>query len=319
MKLFKPAIRFFGMVVPLSLLLAAAVAYFYLPRLVAEVRNPLAGRYNSALQSIQAPRFSDFGIARGRVFSVRVNDSIRLSAYAVKAAGEARGTIVALHGYRSNKNRFLPAAGYFSRHGWNFIAVDLRAHNASSGRYTGFSYFERRDTDAFLDSLEARGDIRRPLVLYGHSIGAATALFTAARRGDADALILESCFDDFARLIPNYLDFYLGEELPASDLITRDLFERLHIPLDSLRPVAVASQIHIPVLQVQGDADVKVKPAQARRLFVRLASPQKQWMWIRGGTHNRLWLPDTTAYFERLNAFLTRVFPKHPRPAAKPQ
>ncbi len=319
MKRLKTAIKGFGFGLPVAFLLAIGVIYFYLPYLVAEVRNPLAGYYNSGLERVKKPAFTAFGIQNAGTFHVQVNDSIRLAAYVVPAVGRECGTIVALHGYRSDKNRFLPVAAYFSQNGWNFIALDLRAHNGSSGRYTGFSYFERRDTDAFLDSLASRGLIRRPLVLYGHSIGAATALFTAAQRNDIDGLVLESCFDDFARLIPNYLDFYLGGEVPASEFLARDLFGRLHIPLDSLRPVTVASQIHIPVLQVQGAADAKVKPAQARRLFDHLASPQKHWMLVPGGTHNRLWLPDTTTYFDRLNAFLTSAFPKHPAQAAEPQ
>ena len=315
MKRWKSAIRLLGFGFPTAFLVVAGGVYFYLPRLVAEVRNPLAGHFNPAILRIEKPELTSRGIRNAFGFRIRVNDSIRLSAYEVPAAGRARGTIVALHGYRSNKNRFLPAAGYFSKHGWNFIAVDLRGHNESDGRFTGFSYYERRDLNAFLDSLKKNGHIRRPLVLYGHSIGAATAVFTAAHRKDVDALVLESCFDRFGDLIPNYLDYYTGVSRLGTGSMARNLFERLRIPPDSLNPVDVAPEIGIPVLQVQGDADPKVKPAQARRLFERWASTKKQWITIRGGTHNRLCLPDTTTYFERLNAFLTHVLPEHPMPA----
>lgn len=319
MKRLKPIIKVLGLGFPAAFLMVLGGIYLYLPHLVAEVRNPLAAYYNSGLEKKEKPSFSSFGIRNAYTFRLWVNDSIQLEAYTVPSVGQVRGTIVALHGYRSNKNRFLPAARYFSLHGWNFIALDLRAHNGSSGRYTGFSYFERHDTNAFLDSLESHGLIRRPLVLYGHSIGAATAVFTAARRDDVDILVLESCFADFSDLIPNYLAYYLGSEMMLPDALSRDLFERLNIPLDSLNPLDVAEFIHIPVLQVQGEADTKVKPGQARALYDRWASPQKQWILVPGGTHNHLWLPDTATYFNRINAFLTRVHPIHPAQAAIPQ
>jgi len=286
------------------LLMFGISIYAYVPRIIAEVKNPVASLFNKGLMDEQAPDFGRYHLQGARTWRIPVNDSIRLSLYEVPARGRPKGTVLALHGYRSNKNRFLPVARYFTEHGWRFIAVDLRAHNQSSGTWSGFSYYERDDIRHLIDSLEARGLIRPPLVLYGHSIGAATAVYVAASKPEVRGLILESCFDDFGSLLPNYWEFYVtGQaEMPAE--MAQNFFREMHIPIDSIRPVAVALQVHVPVLQIQGLADQKVRPTQAQRLFDAFGTNRKQWMGIPGGTHNRLWLPDTTAYFNQVLGFL---------------
>ena len=288
-----------------GLLLLGISIYAYVPSIIADVKNPVASLFNSELGSTHLPAFERYGIRKGETRMININDSIRLSLYIVPSeTGETRGTVLALHGYRSSKNRFLPAARYFTRKGWQFIAVDLRAHNQSTGIQTGFSYYERYDISTLIDSLEKAGWIRSPLVLYGHSIGAATAVYVAAERPEVKALILESCFDDFRHLLPNYWDYYVTDQTDMPDEMAAHFFERAQIPLDSIRPLDVAPAIHIPILQIQGEEDQKVRPAQARHLFDAFGSTQKQWLEIPQGTHNRLWLPDTTAYFRNMTIFL---------------
>ncbi len=277
--------------------------YWLLPSVVAEVRNPLAAWFNPVIKDTVAPAFQRYGIKDYSLFRIPVNDSIRLAGYVCRPGRKARGTVIALHGYRSNKNRFLPVVKYFTDAGWNFVAADLRAHNQSTGETTGFSYYERYDVSALIDTL-TKQHFPRPYVLYGHSIGAATAVFVAARRQDIDALILESAFDDFSRLIPNYLHFYVSENMEIPQDVSRSFFERLHIPLDSLKPIEVAPEIHIPVIQIQGTDDRKVKPKQARRLFEAFGTNRKEWILIEGGNHNKLWLPGEPAYFHELVARL---------------
>jgi len=286
------------------MLMVGISIYAYVPKIIAEVKNPVASFFNTSLWDEHPPDFDKARISGARTRRVRVNDSISLSLYRIPAATKVHGTILALHGYRSSKNRFLPVARFFTENGWDFVAVDLRAHNQSTGQLTGFSCYERRDIATLIDSLRASDWIRGPLVIYGHSIGAATAVYVAAEHAGVDGLILESAFDEFGNLLPNYWNFYVTEQTEIPQEVAGHFFEMARIPVDSIRPVEVAPRIRIPVLQIQGDADPKVRPAQARRLFDSLGSGQKQWISIPGGTHNKLWLPDTTTYFQRILMFL---------------
>ncbi len=280
-------------------LMFPGATYFYLPSLLAEVRNPVAAWFNPSLKTVTKPDLRAVGIAHYDQFKWPVDDSIRLAGYICFPEGIPKGTVIALHGYRSNKNRFLPAAGYFTKDGWNFVAVDLRGHNQSDGTKTGFSYYERYDISVMMDSLE-RKHFPRPYVLYGHSIGAATAVFVAGHRQDIDALILESAFDDFSNLIPNYWNYYASKHIPLPNDVCNALFARIQLPLDSLRPVDIAPRIHVPVIQVQGMQDRKVKPEQAESLFRTFATDRKYFISIPQGNHNRLWLPDEKNYFRTL-------------------
>jgi len=285
----------------MTVLLAATL--WYVPFIVREVKNPVASLFNDTLIRIQPPEFDKYRL-NGRLFTFTTQDSLEMSGFIVPADSVPKGTVVALHGYRSNKNKYLPVVRYFTRAGYDFIAVDLRGHNMSEGDFTGFSYLEKNDIDALIDYLEANGMIRGKLILYGHSIGAATALAVAVKRDDVDALILESIFTSFDRIIPNYIRFYTGvsaDSLPPE--AEKFIFDQIRIPADSIRPVDMAPSVRIPAFVAHGGKDVKVPWQQGKEVYARLNGPKKFFL-IDSATHNTLWEQGGPAYFQALIEFL---------------
>jgi pimeloyl-ACP methyl ester carboxylesterase len=69
------------------------------------------------------------------------------------------------------------------------VAVDLRGHGESSGRYHSYGVEESRDLLALVDELERRALLTRPLAVVGTSYGAATALQYAALDARVDKVV----------------------------------------------------------------------------------------------------------------------------------
>ena len=277
----------------------------YIPYVVTEVKNPVAALFNEDLSGIHHPDFETFGLQGKKIVFV-TRDSLHLSAYLIKTEKKAKGTVIALHGYRSNKNKYLPVASYFIEAGYHFAAMDLRGHNESEGTYTGFSYYEKNDVADFIEYLEKHENLHPPYILYGHSIGAATALAVAAENKKVKLLVLESIFTSLEDIIPNYIRFYTGIEIDSiPDEISETVFNSAGVPLEKIRPVDLAEKIKIPVLIIHGKKDEKVPLPEAEKVYNRIKGP-KSLMVIDSATHNTLWEKGGRDYFKRITAFIEK-------------
>src|SRR5205823_2216703 len=97
-----------------------------------------------------------------------------------KAAGRCA---VLLHGYGDAKVGAIAWAPTLHALGFNILALDLRAHGESDGRYCTARYFERHDVSQVIDELKRQrpADVRR-VVMFGISMGAAVAAAVAVLR-----------------------------------------------------------------------------------------------------------------------------------------
>lgn len=93
------------------------------------------------------------------------------------AEGGRPGTpLVLLHGLTGRWQNWLPFLSLLSAE-WHFYAVDLRGHGKSEHPASGYLLPDYvGDVAAFLSQ-----NFSTPVILMGHSLGAVTALFTAAK------------------------------------------------------------------------------------------------------------------------------------------
>ena len=109
--------------------------------------------------------------------SFRSADGVELRGWWVPAA-EPRGSVVMVHGLNRSRIEMIRRVPFVHEAGWNALVFDLRHHGESGGRATTFGAKEKQDVEAAAQL--ARSRTPGPVVLWGVSLGAASAMLAAA-------------------------------------------------------------------------------------------------------------------------------------------
>jgi pimeloyl-ACP methyl ester carboxylesterase len=143
-----------------------------------------------------------------------------------RTANEDAPPLLCLHGVTRGWQSFLPLIPTLALR-WQVYAIDHRGHGQSgrAGGYLAIDYAP--DVVSFL-----REEIKRPAVVYGHSLGAMVAAAVAAKAPDlVRAVILEDPpFDTMGARIedyPLYSYFSAAESLAGNGMTIQQLVEAL--------------------------------------------------------------------------------------------
>jgi hypothetical protein len=109
--------------------------------------------------------------------SFNAADGVTLKGWWVPAS-EPRGTVILVHGLNRSRLEMVRKVPFVHKQGWNALLFDLRHHGDSGGDVSSFGFFEKGDVHAAIAL--ARGRSPGPVVLWGVSLGAASATPAAA-------------------------------------------------------------------------------------------------------------------------------------------
>ena len=109
---------------------------------------------------------------------IHANDGIRLHGYFLPAEGDTKKLAIIHHGFTSKAADGAVHIKAFHDMGFAVLAVDLRAHGESEGKYVGFGILDRFDTLEWIRYFQKRFGKDLKIVLHGTSMGATTSLMT---------------------------------------------------------------------------------------------------------------------------------------------
>lgn len=119
---------------------------------------------------------------------------------------ERTGTIVFLHGWAEDHRSMLLWATALASYGYEGILPDLRNFGASDRAPVGFGPSEAEDIVDLLKSLQTRGQLQRPVFLFGESYGATVAINAAAQAPNLiDRVVALEPFVDAASAIRGFV------------------------------------------------------------------------------------------------------------------
>jgi pimeloyl-ACP methyl ester carboxylesterase len=264
-------------------------------------------------------RYSDLTFTIRDDFSTR---PLRLAAWWIPHPHAQGRCVLLLHGYGDAKVGAIAWAPTWHALGYNILALDLRAHGQSEGRYCTAGYYERHDVSQVIDQLRAEQPTEtRELILFGVSLGAAVAAAVGAQRDDLTAVILESPYPDYelaaaahARLLGAPGQWMQRWALRMAQRIARADFAQV-------RPADLIPKVRSPLMVIHGEADVFIDAAHAAIVesAVRSRGPElaPSVYWNAENAHHIAALyQDPQGYQRRLEEFLqTTKYPLHPTEA----
>jgi len=216
-------------------------------------------------------------------------------------------TVILLHGFADAKVGAIAWAPLWQSLGYNILAIDLRAHGESGGRFTTAGYFERHDVDQVINDLRAaKPRETQQLILFGISLGAAVAAAVAERRGDLDAIILDS---PYHHLVSAAVAHGRYMNLPfqfLAPLAVRLGQWRCGARFDDVAPDKTLPQLKIPVLLIFGEDDPLLDSTQF--VWIESNSPQtgtqRHVMHVKGAGHVLGIVANPAVYRDSIERFL---------------
>ncbi|MCD6296108.1 MAG: alpha/beta hydrolase [Deltaproteobacteria bacterium] len=189
----------------------------------------------------------------GHVTDTRIAaaDGGSLEVWRIEPEGTSRGIVLLAHGWSRNRDRMTGRAKIFGKLGFTTVMHSARDHgNSSSHRFMNAFRFAE-DIEAVLNW------INEPVLLYGHSAGAAGAIIAAHQNPDKiKVLFLEGCYartKEALRSLYRSYNLFFGLLFGPMVVLWMDIFYRFR--MDRVSPVRMAPDLDIPVLIIHGEKD----------------------------------------------------------------
>ncbi len=239
-------------------------------------------------RSLAAPRRpvngepADHGVL-GQEISIPTARGRRLSGWLLDGDPSV-GRVVICHGWGVNRLFMLALARPLQDAGWQVLLFDVRNHGSSDA--DDFSSMPRfaEDIDAAASWMRRGEDgSEGPLVLIGHSVGAAATLLAASWRDDIDGVISLSGFVHPELMMKRWLAARRIPFMPIGWLVLRYVEWVIGHRFDDIAPVNVIRQIHVPVLVAHGRRDQVIPPADAETLAQAGDPATTRLVWLEGG------------------------------------
>jgi fermentation-respiration switch protein FrsA (DUF1100 family) len=236
-------------------------------------------------------------------------DGIKISGWLL-ASRSRRATIIYSHGLFRSRRELLPRAVDLWKLGYGALLYDSRNHGTSGPGRVSLGYHERLDAQAAIRFLRDEERSQDRIVLFGISMGAATAMLAAAESAEVAAVVSDSSFLSLKDTIDHHIRAFL--RLPAFPLSNEVRFfieQRADFDGSKLDVVEAVRRIgDRPVLFIAGANDRRMPPEMAQKLYETSSSPKKDLLIVDGpatGIHGHAYQAGPAAYVEKVAQFLS--------------
>ena len=247
----------------------------------------------------------------------------------------AQATILVCHGFKCEKDDVNIMRRVFPRPRFNVMAFDFRAHGENpEGQYCTFGRDEALDVIAAVKFLKSHPEVYdKPIIAYGFSMGAASAIEAQAKDPSLfEAMILDCPFDSSENVLRRGLEnikftlFGYEFSLPCKSLLERYAFhpyiqslvktilrsvvhiDSQNIPVHICRfsPAESIAKVNIPCFFIHCKSDEKFSVDSIKLIFKKANGPKQLWL-TQGRRHFDSYFFNPEKYTQRIRTFLNQV------------
>ena len=242
----------------------------------------------------------------------QASDGVPLEGWWVPAPGGA-GTVVLLHGLNRSRIEMVRKTPFLHARGWNALLFDLRHHGESGGTLSSFGHFERLDVAAAV--AWARERAPGPVVLWGVSLGGATATLAAAADPAVAGLVCDSSYLSLRDTVRHHLKLFRGfrwwlrpvPDWPVGDQVVYWIGRRGGFDPDAVDVRAAAARLDgRPALFVANSEDRRM-PKEIAFELKAAAGASAELLVVEGRTHGGAYRNGTQAYQQAVAAVLDKA------------
>ncbi len=212
------------------------------------------------------------------------SDGIRLHGWFVPASGH-KGVLLFCHGNAGNISHRLDNIWRLQQRGLSVFIFDYRGYGRSSGQITEKGFF--LDAEAAYQvacDLSKGAGVR--LVVFGRSLGGIAAVHVGSGM-ECSGVILESTFTNLGDMASVFFPVpFVGKGLAGR-----------------LNAIGKIDRVRCPMLFFHGDCD-EIVPLRLGRALFDAAKSSKEFVTLRGATHNDTYMVGGEPYFEKFIGFI---------------
>lgn len=244
--------------------------------------------------------------------SFRSADGVDLHGWWLPAA-EPRGSVVMVHGLNRSRIEMIRRVPFVHDAGWNALVFDLRHHGESSGKATTFGAKEKQDVEAAAQL--ARSRTPGPVVLWGVSLGAASAMLAAADDPAIAGVICDSSYRSLDDTVRHHVELArrwrwwlaLVPSWPVADEVLFWMGRRGAFDPASVDVRAAAARLAgRPALFVANSEDPRM-PKEIAFDLKAAAGKDAEVLIVPGRSHGGAWRDGTAAYQAAAQVVLDRA------------
>jgi hypothetical protein len=231
----------------------------------------------------------------------RAADGVELHGWWVGAPAP-KGTVVLVHGLNRSRIEMVRRVPFVHESGWNALVLDLRHHGASGGEATTFGVKEKQDVLAAAGLARERSP--GPVVLWGVSLGAASAVLAGAEDAAVAGVISDSSFRSLDDTVRHHLQLFRGfrwwlrlvPSWPVADLALFWMGRRGGFEPAAADVVSAARRLQGRPALFVANSDDRRMPKEIAFELREAAGERAQVLVVPGRSHGGAWRDGTAAY-----------------------
>ncbi len=239
----------------------------------------------------------------GKVEDVKISsiDGGHLELWRIHQDKKSKGTVLFAHGWGRNRDRMVNRARMFGSWGYTTLIYSARDHGGSSSKKFMNAVRFAEDIEAVMKTSE------EPVILYGHSAGAAGAIIAAHRNPKkVKLLFMEGSYAYTKEALMNLYKWFnptFGRIFGPFILLWMDILYGKNM-IDSINPARLAPDLNMPVMLIQGEKDRRFPVDFAKTLLSCFNNGNAEFFIAKGAGHSDSSL--TADYPKTIKTFLTK-------------